>query len=72
MRRSVGLLAATAVWALCMSPALAEEVVMTGSRYTAPLWTWIAAIVVAVGLSIVGLAIGWWFLRKRSRLESLE
>ena len=72
MRRSVGLLAATAVWALCMSPALAEEVVMTGSRYTAPLWTWIAAIVVAVGLSIVGLAIGWWFLRKRSRLESSE
>ncbi len=72
MRRSVGLLAATAVWALCMSPALAEEVVMTGSRYTAPLWTWIAAIVVTVGLSIVGLAIGWWFLRKRSRLESSE
>ena len=72
MRRSVGLLAAALFWGIWMSPALAEEVVMTGSRYTAPLWTWIAAIVVTVGLSIVGLAIGWWFLRKRSQLESSE
>ena len=72
MRRLVGLLAAAAVWSLGMSPALAEGLVMSGSRYSAPLWTWIAAIVVTVGLSIVGLAIGWWFLRKRSRLESSE
>ena len=45
---------------------------MSGSRYSAPLWTWIAAIVVAVGLSVVGLAIGFWFLRKRSRVQSDE
>ena len=72
MRRLVGLLAAAAVWSLWMSPVLAEGLVMSGSRYSAPLWTWIAAIVVTVGLGIVGLAIGWWFLRKRSRVESSE
>ncbi len=72
MRRLVGLLAAVLIWGLWMSPALAEGLVMSGSRYSAPLWTWIAAIVVAVGLSVVGLAIGWWFLRKRSQLESSE
>ena len=72
MRRSVGLLAAALFWGIWMSPALAEGLVMSGSRYSAPLCTWIAAIVIAVVLSIVGLAIGWWFLRKRSRLESSE
>ena len=45
---------------------------MSGSRYSAPLWTWIAAIAVAGGLSVVGLAIGFWFLRKKSRIESSE
>ena len=45
---------------------------MSGSRYSAPLWTWIAAIVVAVGLSIVGLLIGFWFLRKRSRIDASD
>ncbi len=72
MRRLVGLLAAMLIWGLWMSPALAGELVLSGSRYSAPLWTWIAAIAVAVGLSVVGLAIGWWFLRKRSQLESSE
>ena len=42
---------------------------MSGSRYSAPLWTWIAAIAVTAGLSVVGLLIGYWFLRKRSRIE---
>ena len=72
MRRLVGLLSPVLIWGLWMSPALAGELVMSGSRYSAPLWTWITAIVVAVGLSVVGLAIGWWFLRKRSQLESSE
>ena len=58
--------------ALWMSPAQAQEIVLSGSRYSAPLWAWIAAIAVAGGLSLVGLAIGFWFLRKRSRLESSE
>ncbi len=72
MKRWTGLVVAALFWALWVSPALAQEVVMSGSRYSAPLWTWIAAIVVAVGLSVVGLAIGFWFLRKRSRVQSDE
>jgi membrane protein implicated in regulation of membrane protease activity len=68
MRRSLGLILAAALWAIWLSPALAES----GSRYSAPLWTWIAAIVVAVGLSVVGLLIGYWFMRKRSRVGSSE
>ncbi len=72
MKRWTGLVAAALFWALWVSPALAQEIVMSGSRYSAPLWTWIAAIAVAVGLSVVGLAIGFWFLRKRSRVQSDE
>ena len=72
MKRWTGLVAALLFWALWVSPALAQGIVMSGSRYSAPLWTWIAAIVVAVGLSVVGLAIGFWFLRKRSRVQSDE
>ena len=72
MKRWTGLVVAALFWALWVSPALAQGIVMSGSRYSAPLWTWIAAIVVAVGLSVVGLAIGFWFLRKRSRVQSDE
>ena len=68
IRRLAGLTLAAACWAVGMSPALAQEMVMSGSRYSAPLWTWIAAVAVAAGLSLVGLLIGYWFLRKRSRL----
>ena len=68
IRRRAGLAVAAACWGVGMSPALAQEMVMSGSRYSAPLWTWIAAIAVAAGLSVVGLAIGYWFLHKRSRL----
>jgi len=61
---AVGL--ALAAWLATVAPALADS----HSRYSAPLWTWIAAIVVAIGLSLAGLLVGWWFLRKKSRLES--
>ena len=43
MRRWAVAAAAVALWAVWLSPALAES----GSRYSAPLWTWIAAILVA-------------------------
>lgn len=72
MRGLAGLALAAALWSVSLGPALAQEMVMSGSRYSAPLWTWIAAIAVAGGLSVVGLAIGFWFLRKRSRIESSE
>ena len=70
MLKWAGAVGAAAIWAVSLSPVLAQEAVMSGSRYSAPLWAWIAAIVVAVGLSVVGLAIGYWFLRKRARVES--
>ena len=60
--------AAAVLWLFSLAPALADS----DSRYSAPLWTWITAIVIASGLSAVGLLIGWWFLRKRSRVESSE
>jgi len=72
MRGPAGLALALALWLGWASSAIAEEMVMSGSRYSAPLWTWIAAIAVAGGLSVAGLAIGVWFLRKRSRIESSE
>ena len=72
MRASLGLIVSVALWLVWTSPVLAQEVVMSGSRYSAPLWTWIAAIVVAMGLSLLGIVIGLWFLRKRSRIESSE
>jgi len=72
MRGLAGLALAAALWSVSLGSALAQEMVMSGSRYSAPLWTWIAAIAVAGGLSVVGLAIGFWFLRKRSRIESSE
>ena len=56
---------ATGLWLLGWAPALADS----GSRYSAPLWSWIAAIVIALALSLVGLLIGRWFLRKRARLD---
>lgn len=68
MRRWPGLALAFLLWAMAASPALAES----SSRYSAPLWAWIASIAVAVGLGVVGMAIGVWFLRKRSRIESPE
>ena len=72
MRGPAGLVLAAALWLAWLSPVMAQEMVMSGSRYSAPLWTWIAAIVVAIGLSLAGLMIGWWFLRKKSRIESSE
>lgn len=72
MRGWLGFAIAAALWIAALSPATAQELIMTGSRYSAPLWTWIAAIAVAAGLSVVGLLIGFWFLRKRSRLGSSE
>ena len=76
MQRWAGLVSCLAIaallWVPTHSPALAQAAVMSGSRYSAPLGAWIAAIVVTVGLCAVGLAIGIWFLRKRSRLESRE
>lgn len=72
MHRWVGLAIALTSWAVWMSPALAQDIVMSGSRYSAPLWTWITAIAVAAGLSVVGLAIGFWFLRKRARIDSSD
>ncbi len=64
-RRAIAAGLAAMIWAVCWAPALAES----GSRYSAPLWTWIAAIVVAVGLSLAGLVVGFWFLRKRARIQ---
>ena len=72
IRRSLGIMAAAALSTFWLSPALAQEAILTGSRYSAPLWTWIAAIAVAAGISLAGLAIGYWFLRKRSRIEPSE
>ncbi|MDE2892648.1 MAG: hypothetical protein OXN86_09120 [Chloroflexota bacterium] len=72
MHRSSGVALAVLTWAMAVSPALAQEVVMSGSRYSAPLWAWIASIAVAVGLGVIGLGIGFWFLRKRSRIESSD
>ncbi|MYJ92429.1 MAG: hypothetical protein F4038_05210 [Chloroflexi bacterium] len=72
MRRPAGLALALALWLGWVSSVMAEEMVMSGSRYSAPLWAWIAAIAVAAGLSALGLVIGFWFLRKRSRIESSE
>ncbi len=66
MRHWSGLLAAPIVWISITAPALAES----GSRYSAPLWTWLAAVGVSAGLAIVGLVVGRWFLRKRQRLEA--
>ena len=68
IRRWAGFVLATLSWAAWLTPALAES----GSRYSAPLWTWIAAVLIAAGLSVVGLAIGFWFLRKCSRIQSSE
>ena len=72
MLRWPGLALAVLAWAMAVSPAAAQEVAMSGSRYSAPLWAWIASIVVAVGLGVIGFGIGVWFLRKRSRIESSE
>ncbi len=68
MLRWPGLALAVVAWAMAVSPALADS----GSRYSAPLWAWIASIAVAVGLGVIGFGIGIWFLRKRSRIESSE
>ena len=72
IRRWPGLALAALLWTVSLSPLLAQEVVMSGSRYSAPLWAWIAAIAVAAGVGVIGLAIGIWFLRKRSRIESSD
>lgn len=68
MSRMLAVSLALVGWLVTIAPTLADS----HSRYSAPLWTWIAAIVVAIGLSVAGLLIGWWFLRKKSRLESSE
>ncbi len=72
LRRLGAAATASAMWLACASPVLAETVAGSSSRYSAPLWTWIAAIIVAAGLGVVGLLIGFWFLRKRSRIDSAE
>ena len=72
MGRCAGLALAVAWWAIAVSPALAQEIVMSGSRYSAPLWVWITAIAVAAGLSLAGLAVGFWFLRKRAGIKASE
>ena len=68
MRHWPGLAIAALAWAIALAPAVADS----GSRYSAPLWAWVASIVVAVGLAVVGLGVGLWFLRKRSRIESSD
>ena len=68
MSRMLAVGLALAAWLVTLAPALADS----HSRYSAPLWTWIAAIIVAIGLSLAGLLVGWWFLRKKSRMESPE
>ncbi|MCY3920766.1 MAG: hypothetical protein OXG27_00020 [Chloroflexi bacterium] len=68
MHRSSGVALAVLTWAMAVSPALADS----GSRYSAPLWAWVASIAVAVGLGVIGLGIGVWFLRKRARIESSD
>lgn len=70
LRRPRPLQLSTAAAALLCSiisaaPALADST----SRYSAPLGAWIAAIVISIILCALGLAIGLWFLRKRSRLN---
>ena len=67
-----GLALAALFWAISWSPALAQDAALSGSRYSAPLWAWIAAIVVAAGLGVIGLGVGVWFRRKRSRLDSSD
>ncbi len=66
--RPIAAVVSLAAWLAVTAPALADS----HSRYAAPLWTWIAAIAVAVGLSLAGLLIGWWFLRKKSRLDGSD
>ena len=61
------LLTAAALWLLTGEAALAESA--GGSRYDAPLWTWLTAIGVSLALSLIGLLIGRWFKQKRARLE---
>ena len=68
MQRCAGLALAALWWTAWLMPTLAQ----TGSRYSAPLWTWITAIIVAAGLSVAGFAIGLWFLRKRARINQPE
>ena len=70
MLRLLGAAAAVVVWLAGASPALADALAASQSRYSAPLWTWIAAIIVSAALGAVGLLIGAWFLRKRSRIDS--
>ena len=50
---------------MTFTPALADS----SSRYSAPLGAWIAAVVVSIVLCLLGLGVGLWFLRKRSRLD---
>lgn len=66
MRRVGGVLLAVAVWLSAYGYALAAD---SGSRYSAPVWVWAAAVGVTVGLGVAGLLIGFWFHRKRERLE---
>ena len=58
-------MAALLISAMPIAPALADS----GSRYSAPLGAWIAAVVVSIVLCVLGLGIGVWFRRKRSRLD---
>ena len=60
------MLLAAAVWLSAYGGALAAD---SGSRYSAPVWVWAAAVGVTVGLGVAGLLIGIWFHRKRERLE---
>ena len=66
MRRLGGVLLAVAVWLSAYGVAFAAE---SGSRYSAPVWVWAAAVGATLGLGAAGLLIGIWFHRKRARLE---
>ena len=66
MRQFAGALLAAAVWLSVSGVAFAAD---SGSRYSAPVWVWAAAVGATVGLGVMGLLIGIWFHRKREHLE---
>lgn len=69
IRRRPLRVSAAAAALLCSIMSVAPVLAESASRYSAPLGAWIAAIVVSIVLCALGLAIGVWFLRKRSHLD---